>query len=58
MRSCDFNYEFNQKLLNLAILYMRNDVVQYLLNSYEVTINCDYYINCIYSSNYEAINTF
>lgn len=56
--SSDFDYEFNQKLINLAILYMRNDIVEYLLNNYEITINCDCYINCIYASNYEALNIF
>ena len=46
---------FNQELLNLAILYMRNDLIEYILNNYDLKINCESYFLCIYASNYEAL---
>ena len=46
---------FNQELLNLAISYMRNDLIEYILNNYDLKINCESYFHCIYASNYEAL---
>lgn len=47
-------FKKNQKLLDLAILYMNNDLIDYLINEYDININCNSYINCIYASNYDA----
>ena len=43
------------KILNIAILYMQNDLIKYLIENYEIEINCINYINCIYASNYEGL---
>ena len=42
-------------LLDSAILLMRNDLIEYLVNTYEIPIIAENYIKCIYSSNYEAM---
>lgn len=41
--------------LHIAIQYMRNDLIDYLINNYDIKINGESYIQCIYSSNYEAM---
>lgn len=45
----------NHNLLNLSILYFRNELIEYLINNYDIPITIDNYINCIYASNYEAL---
>lgn len=49
------NYQFNQEILNLAILYLHNDLIEYIINNYGININWESYMNCIFASNYEAL---
>lgn len=44
----------NQNLLYMAILFMNNDLIEYILSSCNVIIDAESYIKCIYSSNYDA----
>lgn len=34
---------------------MNNDIIVYIIDNYEVKIDTNYYIQCINSSNYEAM---
>lgn len=52
---CEIESNHNY-LLDLAILYMRNDIIPYLINNFDIKINVFNYINCIYASNYDALN--
>lgn len=53
--SHDENIKSNQNLLYLAILYMKNDLIDYLIHSYPIKIDAESYIKCIYASNYNAL---
>ncbi|KAK8847789.1 hypothetical protein M9Y10_018821 [Tritrichomonas musculus] len=50
----DDEYKSKQIYLYLAIYYMRNELIEYLIDNYEVKIDTECYIRCLYSSNYEA----
>lgn len=51
----DENIKSNQNLLYLAILHMNNNLIEYILDSYNVIVDNESYNKCIYSSNYEAM---
>lgn len=44
----------NNNLLYLAIQHMNNDLIEYIIDNYDIKINAECYIQCIYSSNYDA----
>ena len=44
-----------QYLLEVAILFMQNELIDYILEKSDIQIQPENYIQCIYSSNYEAI---
>ena len=50
--SHDQSIKSNQKLLYLAILYMQNDLIDYILHSYKLSVDAETFNKCIYSSNY------
>lgn len=52
--SHDDDIKSNQRLLELAILYMNNELIEYIVHSYPVKIDAESYIKCIYASNYDA----
>ncbi|KAK8895698.1 hypothetical protein M9Y10_013582 [Tritrichomonas musculus] len=54
-QSHDISITQNVNLLYLAILYMRNDLIEYLISTYDIKINAECYNKCIYSSNYDAL---
>ena len=45
----------NHKLLYCAILFMNNDLIDYVVHSYHIKIDAESYIKCIYASNYDAM---
>lgn len=49
------NLEYENVLLYNAILYMNNELIEYLIHNYDIKIDGEAYIKCIYSSNYEAM---
>lgn len=53
--SHDEKIKSNQYLLYLAILYMKNDLIDYLIHSYHLKIDAESYIKCIYASNYNVV---
>lgn len=48
--------EYPDDLIDYAILYFRNDLIDYIIENYNVDINANNYINCIYASNYDALS--
>lgn len=48
--------EYPDDILDYAILYFRNNLIDYIIENYNVDINANNYINCIYASNYEALS--
>lgn len=44
-----------EEILYIAILYMRNELIDIIINKYSIKIKAEYYIKCIYSSNYEGM---
>lgn len=51
---CQNSIDYNQ-LLEIAILFMQNDLIDYIIEKSDIKIESENYIKCIYSSNYEAI---
>ncbi|KAK8857397.1 hypothetical protein M9Y10_015802 [Tritrichomonas musculus] len=51
----DLNNKSNQNLLYLAIQFMNNDLIEYIIDNYDVKIDTNCYNECIKSSNYEAM---
>lgn len=51
---CQDSIDYNQ-LLEIAILFMQNDLIDYIIEKSDIKIESENYIKCIYSSNYEAI---
>lgn len=51
----DFDMPKNPKILYKAILYMQNDLIEYIVNVYNIDIDADSYIKCIFASNYIAL---
>lgn len=45
----------NPVYLNLAIIFMNNDIIEYIINNYNVQINSDNYNQCIFSSNCDSL---
>lgn len=46
---------YKEETLSYAILYLRNDLIEYIINNYKIQISPIAYINCIYASNYDAM---
>lgn len=46
----------NIAILHTAILFMRNHLIYSIIHSFNIKIDSESYIKCIYSSNYEAFN--
>lgn len=51
----DTHFSNGQKLLYLAILYMKNELIEYILYNYDAKINGECYIKCINASNYNGL---
>lgn len=49
------NGKSNPFLLYLAINYMRNDLIEYIIDNYDIEINAECYIQCILSSNFNGM---
>ncbi|KAK8887616.1 hypothetical protein M9Y10_038668 [Tritrichomonas musculus] len=45
----------NNSCLYNAILYFHNDLIEYVIQNYQVRIDAEAYIKCIYASNYGAM---
>ena len=52
--SHDINITHNENLLYIAIMFMNNDLIEYIIDNYDIKINGECYNKCIYSSNYDA----
>lgn len=50
----DFDISKNKDILYEAILYMQNDLIEYIVDTYNIEIDTECYIKCIYASNYTA----
>lgn len=48
----------NPYFLYLAINYMRNDLIQYIIDNYNIEINAECYIQCILSLNFNGMLKF
>lgn len=53
--SHDINITNNVKLLHLSISFMQNDLIQYIVDTYDVKIDGECYNQCINSFNYTAM---
>ena len=45
----------NINFLYIAILYFKNELIDYIIDTYEYQIDAESYIKCIYASNYVAL---
>lgn len=48
------NLSSHSNLLYTAILYMKNNLIYSIIHSFNIEIDAEAYIKCIYSSNYDA----
>lgn len=49
------NNSYPDDLLDFAILYFQTDLIEYIIENYNLQINAENYIKSIYASNYEAM---